>query len=144
MRKLVLFFCGVLAASAAEDSWKKVQELKTGTEVRIYKRGDRQPIIATLDEATDDHVSFATKKEQTSLPKDDVIRVDARPAGAKRSIQKETKTAESVEIPSPGCRVIRASDPGRPSNTSSNVSIGGKPDFETVYRKMPTLPPPTK
>ena len=144
MRTLVLFFCGVLAASAAEDSWKKVQELKTGTEIRIYKRGDRQPIIATLDEATDDHVSFATKKEQTSLPKDDVIRVDARPAGAKRSIQKETKTSESVENPKPGMPNYPGERPGPSSNTSSNVSIGGKPDFETVYRKMPTLAAPTK
>ena len=144
MRKLVLFFCGVLAASAAEDSWKKVQELKTGTEVRIYKRGDRQPIIATLDEATDDHIAFATKKEQTSLPKDDVIRVDARPAGAKRSISKETKTSESVDVPKPGMPSYPGERPGPSGNTSSNVSIGGKPDFETVYRKMPTLPAPTK
>src|SRR6202158_1363193 len=89
-----------VAAFAADNPWNKVKELKTGTELRIFKTGAKQPILAMMDEATDDRLVIVVKKEQMAIDKDEIDRIDYRPAksGGPR-VTKETRT--TVEPPGP-------------------------------------------
>jgi hypothetical protein len=66
--------------SGADNPWAKVQELKSRSELRIYKKGAREPLMATLDEVTEDRILIVVKNEQMSVPKDDIDRLDARAA----------------------------------------------------------------
>jgi hypothetical protein len=54
-----------------------VKELKSRAELRIYKKGAREPINATFDDATDDRLIVVVKNEQVAIPKEDIDRLDA-------------------------------------------------------------------
>src|ERR1019366_3173755 len=126
MRKLALFLCAALLALGADDPWAKVKELKTGAELRVFKKGAAQPLLVQMDELTDDNLVVINKNQQTAIPRDQIERVDYRPSGKSR-VTKET-TSKSDDA-------VGATRPS--SSTSSNVSIGSKPDFETIYRRPP-------
>ncbi|MGD0868147.1 MAG: hypothetical protein ABSB88_01245 [Bryobacteraceae bacterium] len=141
-RRLFLFLLvAVASAWAADDAWSKVKALKTGTELRVYKKGSMQPILAQMDELTDNNLVVIVKKTQTAIARDEIDRIDARPQAGRR-VTTETTTKETVpdaksasEQPSPG----RGPDvPG--TSTSTNVSLGSKPDFELVYRRAQGAP----
>jgi hypothetical protein len=132
MRKLALFLCAALLAFAADDPWAKVKELKTGAELRVFKKGAAQPLLVQMDELTDDNLVVIAKNQQTAIPRDQIERVDYRPSGKSR-VTKET-TSKSDDA-------VGATRPT--TTTSSNVSFGSKPDFETIYRR-PTGAPPKK
>lgn len=38
MRKLALFLCTAFLAFGVDDPWAKLKELKTGTELRVFKK----------------------------------------------------------------------------------------------------------
>ncbi|HYL74975.1 MAG TPA: hypothetical protein VEU96_12265 [Bryobacteraceae bacterium] len=119
--------------AAAEKPWDKVKELRSGTELRIYKKGG--PLLAVMDEATDDRLLVVVKNEQVAIDRDDIERVDARPRSGNRMI-KETRTTTDTSNPSsvgPQPMGSRAGAPGASSGTS--IGVGPKPDFETVYRR---------
>ena len=121
----------------ADSPWAKVQELKSRSELRIYKKGAREPLMATLDEVNEDRILIVVKNEQMSVPKEDIDRLDARPSGKTPSkFVKETtvKTTEPDYTPHPPAGV---QVPGESYNTSVSRSGGSKPDFETVYRRPP-------
>ena len=130
MRKLALFLCAALLALGADDPWAKVKELKTGAELRVFKKGAAQPLLVQMDELTDDNLVVINKNQQTAIPRDQIERVDYRPSGKSR-VTKET-TSKSDDA-------VGATRPS--SSTSSNVSIGSKPDFETIYRRLTGAPP---
>src|SRR5260370_30645938 len=126
MRKIVLLFACALLDFAADDLWAKVKALKSGTELRVYKRGSAQPLVVKMDEATDERLVFVDKKEQTSVAKEEIERIDARPAG-KRPVTKETKSTTNEPDPkNPGSTT---------SGSSTGYSFGSRPDFETVYKR---------
>ena len=50
-RSILLLLSAAALAAAAENSWDKVKELKSGAEVRIYEVGKPTPLEARLDEA---------------------------------------------------------------------------------------------
>ncbi len=129
----MLFSMAALAFSA-DDGWTKVRELKTGTELRVIKKGARQPVLAKMDEATDENLIVILKNEQLAIAKDDIDRIDYRPPKSGR-VTKETKT--KTELPGDkGPALGRAYGKNGPTTTTSTgVSIGPKPDFETVYRR---------
>ena len=132
MRTLALLLIATLTCLSAEDSWSKVRGLKSGTEIRIFKKGSRQPIVAKADDATEDKLTAVVKNEQVAIAKDDIDRVDARPIQSTSRVTKETREPNregSVAHPRP------ADVPT--SSSSTNVSFGGKPDFETIYRRAP-------
>ena len=132
MRKLALFLGAALLAFGADDPWAKVKELKTGTELRVFKKGAAQPLLVQMDELTDDNLVVIAKSQQTAIPRDQIDRVDSRPPGKSRVTRETTsKTDDAVGAARPT------------TTTSSNVSIGSKPDFETIYRR-PTGGPPKK
>ena len=133
---LVMLVAGVALIQAADDPWTKVKAIKRGTEMRVYKKGSAQPLVVKMDEATDERLIFVNKNEQTSLAKEDIDRLDARPSG-KRVVAKETKETQSDSTTDPRS-AIPGPTPNRPGPTgssSTNYSFGGKPDFETVYRR---------
>jgi hypothetical protein len=141
MLRLFLIFLIAFAAMAADDGWSKVRELKTGSELRIFRKAAKQPVTAKLDEATADSVVVVLKNEQVAIPKDDIDRLDARPSGGSR-IKPESKTT----VKGPEHDASRNGPPagyaGSSTSSSTSLSIGSKPDFETLYRR--TSPAPNK
>lgn len=54
MRSIVLLLLAASTVFAADDGWKKLSDLKTGTELKIYERGSSQPRLARFSDATAD------------------------------------------------------------------------------------------
>jgi hypothetical protein len=142
MRNLILLACcGAAIVFAADDPWSKVKAIKSGAELRVFKKGAAQPIVVKMDEATDERLVVVNKNEQTAIAKEDIDRIDARPL-SKRPITKESKQSTGdtnmdprATIPSP-----QRGQPGITSSSSTSYSLGSKPDFETVYRRPPAAP----
>jgi hypothetical protein len=126
---LLLLIAAALVFGAA-DEWAKVKALKTGADIRVFKKGSMQPVLGQMDELTDDNLVLLVKKTQTAIPKDQIDRIDARPVAGSRVV-KETTTKETYAD-------AKNAAPG--SSTSTNVSVGSKPDFETVYRRAVGAP----
>jgi hypothetical protein len=129
--------CLLLAASllAADNPWSKVQDLKSGAELRIYKKGTSQPIDARFDEATEERISVVLKNRQSSIPKEDIDRIDARPMAKKTprklAVDSNVRTTDPDLTPHPNAGI-----PAPGTSYSSSVSLGGsKPDFEIVYQR---------
>jgi hypothetical protein len=139
MGKLLLALCCAAAVlHAADDPWAKVKAIKSGTELRVYKKGATQPLLVKMDEATDDHLVFVNKNEQSSLDKDEIDRIDARPS-SKRPMTKETKETMSDTNADPRSAIPgpQPNRPGATSSSSTSMTFGSKPDFEVVYRRPP-------
>jgi hypothetical protein len=133
IRPLLFLLAAATAFAAAEDPWAKVKDLKSGTEVRVVKRGAAKPIEGKLDEARDDAVVVVVKNEQVSIPKDQIDRLDYRPKPGSRI----AKTGDAKQTdPDPTPPVGMSHGPAVPgTNYSSGLSIGSKPDYETLYRR---------
>jgi hypothetical protein len=140
---LILALTAALTLVAADDPWQKVQELKSGTELRIQKKGAAQPVLAQMDEANEERIVVVVKNEQVAIAKDQIDRIDFRPKAGSR-IVKETKTTTSAPgNPSPAEQRIGGGPPGPSGSSSSSLTFGSKPDFETIYRRAP-MPLPKK
>jgi hypothetical protein len=127
-----------MAAFGADNPWNKVKELKTGVELRIFKTGAKQPILAMMDEATDDRLVIVVKKEQMAIDKDQIDRVDYRPAKSRVTRTNETRTSLDPPGQVAGPAPQGGGGGGGPTtSTSSGMSFGSKPDFETIYRRAP-------
>jgi hypothetical protein len=130
-KTLLLLTFSALLAFAADDPWAKVKAIKSGAELRVFKKGAAQPLLVKMDEATGERLLIVNKNEQTSIAKEDIDRIDARPTG-KRPVTKETKETTGGSTTDP-----RSGIPGSTASSSTGYSIGGKPEFETVYRRPP-------
>ena len=123
MRALFLLFLAGMVAFGADDPWAKVRDLKTGEDLQVYKKGSTKPIAAQMGQLSDDALIVIVKKTETAIPKDQIDRIDARPAGGNKPT-KETTTKDTV------------GPDGQPtSSTSTGYSWGSKPGFETVYHR---------
>src|SRR4051812_5360779 len=116
MLRGILFLIPVLTVFAAEteDPWKKVRAIKTGTELRIFRSGTAESIMAQFAELTDDNLVVIIKNVQVALPRDKVVRVDYRPQKGHLSTQTRVSGAnESYSRAQPN-------PPGRgPSSSTS-------------------------
>ena len=142
MGKLLLaLFCGAALIHAADDPWAKVKAIKSGTELRVFKKGSTQPLLVKMDEATDERLLVVHKNEQAAIERSDIDRIDARPSN-KRAVTKETRETSSDSNADPRSAIPgpQPNRPGPTSSSSTNYTIGGKPDFETVYRRPPAAP----
>ena len=103
MRKIATFMLAAAVLLGADSSWTRVKELKSRAELRIYKKGAREPINATFDEANDDRLIVVVKNEQVAIPKEDIDRLDARAAVTPRKInvEKAEKVTDPDPVPSP-------------------------------------------
>lgn len=138
IRPLLFLLAVAVAFAAGEDPWAKVKDLKSGTEIRIVKRGAAKPIEGKLDEARDDAVVIVLKNEQVSIPKDQIDRLDYRPKPGSRIV----KTGDAKQTdPDPTPPAGMNHGPAVPgTNYSSGLSIGSKPDYETLYRRPLGVP----
>jgi hypothetical protein len=119
---------------SADDPWKKVRELKSGTEMRIYKTSAKQPITANMDELKDESLVVVVKNEQVAISRDEIDRIDARPPQTGSRVTKETKATINTHESQPATPGSR--NPSGPSSSqSSSLSIGSKPGFETIFRR---------
>lgn len=130
------FLCAV-AAFAAGDEWQKVQDLKSGSEIRIYRKGERQPLSAVFSEASAERVVVIVKNAQSAIAKDDIDRLDARPSGksAPRVTSQTTTKNTDPDYTIPPTNGVPV--PGSSSSTSYNVG-SSKPAFATVYVRPAT------
>ena len=144
MRTVLAGFALAALAFAADDGgWSKVRDLKGGTELRVIRKGAKSPLIVSFDEAFDDRLSVATKTEQISIPKDEIERIDYRPPRTSPRTVKDTITSTSKG--NDGTRPGPEAHPSPPGQTySTNATLNGKPDFETIYRRRPTVLPKPK
>ena len=135
MRLAIVCVGMVLAAFGAEDSWTRVKQLKSGTEVRLFKAGNKAGLIAKFDKADDERAVVIVKNEQKAIGKDKIERLEARPLEggglAKSSSTKQNDPAAEVGWPKPQGS---ATAPGLSSSRSS-LSFEGKPAFELVHRR---------
>jgi hypothetical protein len=133
MPRLLLLALTALTVFAADTPWDKVRDLKTGTELRIFKKGSRQPVIGTMDEANDERLVVVIKNEELAIPKDDIDRIDFRPATKSRAI-KETRTTQSDSSQTtPVGPQPKGSQSGPTTSTTTSISTASKP--ETIYRR---------
>jgi hypothetical protein len=132
---VLLFAVACLTVFAADDPWDKVRELKSGTELRILKRGSSKPVMATMDEANDERLIVVIKNEQLAIQKEDIDRIDFRPAVKSRATKEtHTTTTDSTQTTPVGPQP-KGSQPGPSSSTTTTYGGGSKPDFETIYRR---------
>ena len=135
IRKLaILFSAAALSAAAQSTSWDKVKALKSGTELRIVQQGVEKPIEATFDELREDDLLVVVKNEQKAIPKYQIERIDARPKGGSRVTPQSSSKTEQPDTRPQGSPQTRPPVPG--ASHSSGLSIGGKPAFENVYRRL--------
>jgi len=125
--KMSVLMLAAAAALAADNPWQKVKDLKSGTDLRVFRKGSNQPLLVQMGELTDDHLVVIDKKAERAIPKEEIERIDSRPP--KATWVKEEKTANT------------ANPDGSNSNSySSGYSKGSRGDFETIYRR-PAAPP---
>jgi hypothetical protein len=142
MRTLaVLLLC--LGVHASDDDWSKVKQTTTGADVRVFKKGSSKPVLAKLDEATDEKLLVVVKNEQVAIPREQIDRIDYRPPGGNK-VTKETKVTQN-DPPGSGTPqrgpTYGASVPSQ-QNVTTGVTVGGKPDFELLYRRPAGKPKP--
>ena len=131
---MLLFFA--LAAYAAEDGWEKVKALASGAELRITRAAGKAPVLATMDQATDESLIVATKTEQISIARSEIVKVEARPARkGSRVVKESTVNQTPVDTEAARPRPGPSRTPGPAGSTSSGISVSGKPDFELVWVK---------
>jgi hypothetical protein len=135
MPRNFLLILTAISALAANDPWAKVRELKSGSEVRVYKAGSSQPITGKLDEVHDDSIVLILKNEQVGVQKDEIDRLDARPSQAGNHMIKDTHTR--VDNPDPAKPTPGPSQgaTGPTTSTTTNLNLRPKADFDTVYRR---------
>jgi hypothetical protein len=137
MRAVLVLLLTVAAMFAADDPWGKVKDLKTGAELRIFRKGSVKTILATLDQADDDNLIVVVKNEEIAIPREDVDRLDARPKQGATGPTKQSQTVQKGpegEIPSP-----QGHPPGPSTSSNTSYSFGSKPDFQTIYRRPPPM-----
>ena len=138
MYRVIILAFAACVAFGADKGWDKVRELKTGVELRILKKGSRQPILGTMDEANDERLVVVVKNEEIAIQKEDIDRVDYRPAGKGRGTKETHTTQTDTTQTTPVGPTAQGTRPGPSTSTTTSYSSGSKPDFETIYRRTAT------
>jgi hypothetical protein len=128
-----------VTAFAADDPWTKIRDLKSGTELRIFKKGGMHPILAKMEEANPDSLIIVLKNEEMAIPREQIDRIDYRPLRTGGRVTKEvTETVQGPDAKTAAAALD--SVPGESTTASTNYVIGSQPEFQTIYRR----PPPPK
>jgi len=132
-RAFLIVISAVAAFAAPDDSWSKVRNLMTGTEVRVVKTDSVTPVIARFAELTDENLLVIVKNQELAIAKENIERVEYSPQKSRLTTEsKSTTNSYEVDTTKPNPRA-------RPSTLySSGVSIADKVPFETIYRRTPT------
>ena len=145
MLRGLLLLISVIAVFAADtvDPWKKVRELKSGTDVRIIRAGASSSIMAKFAELTDENLIVVVKNEQIAIPREKVFRIDSRPqkgvVTTETQINTASDSASTRSVPNPP-----NATPTNATSYSTGVAITEKTEFETIYRRAPAPAPAKK
>ena len=136
MRGLAMVLLAAVTAFAADDPWTKVRDLKSGTELRIFKKGGMHPILAKMEQANPDSLIIVLKNEELAIPRDQIDRIDYRPLRTGGRVTKETR--ETVE-PADAKTAAESPNnvPGETVSSGTSYAINPQPDFQTIYRRPP-------
>ncbi|HUA62907.1 MAG TPA: hypothetical protein VML19_29395 [Verrucomicrobiae bacterium] len=134
-RFLFLLMAVACTAFCADDPWIAVTKLTSGTEIRVVKKGSSQPVIGKFDEANDERVLLVVKNSQISIAKDQIDRLDARPSAPSRVKVEGKNTVDDPQAAKEPQAGMNGHPGGSTTTSSTSVSVGGKPDFETVYHR---------
>jgi hypothetical protein len=77
--KMFLLMLAAAATFAADDPWQKVKDLKSGTDLRVFRRGSTQPQLVQMGDLTDDNLVVIDKKAERAIPREEIDRIDSRP-----------------------------------------------------------------
>lgn len=139
MLRFSILLAAAVSLLGAENPWVKVKDLKTGQEVRVVKKASHVPLIGNFADLTDENLIVVIKNEEIAIPRGDIDRIDARPAGPASRIKRDSKT----EVKDPEASRGNPYDSRLPqTNSTSAISMGEKPGFETVYRRTAAGPQP--
>ncbi|HEY1219544.1 MAG: hypothetical protein ABSE42_19235 [Bryobacteraceae bacterium] len=139
MRWIAMVLLAAVTAFAADDPWTKIRDLKSGTELRIFKKGGMHPILAKMEEANPDSLIIVLKNEEMAIPREQIDRIDYRPLRTGGRVTKEvTETVQGPDAKTAAAALD--SVPGESTTASTNYVIGSQPEFQTIYRR----PPPPK
>jgi hypothetical protein len=143
LRRVILLLAALASAlvAATPDPWAAVVKLESGAEIRVWKKGSMQPILGKFDEANDERLVLVVKNEQTAIPKDQIDRLDTRPTqqGSRVKVEGKNTTDDPQKAHEPSGAGMH-SEPVVGTSSSSGVTVTGKPDFETVYRRPMGVP----
>ncbi len=134
MKRIVLLLLTAMAALAAEHSWTQVRELRRGAELRIYRVNMKEPLPAKFDQATDESLIVITKNGQTSIPKEDIDRLDCRVAKP-RPLVKDTRVDRKTAAK--GAERTSNTIPGATTSVRTGLDLASKPGFEKIYERTP-------
>ncbi len=85
MSRIALVVLSAVALFAADDPWAKVTALPNRSELRIYQKGARDPITATLADATDERISGEEQADDDCERRRSGVRVPGHPPSFKTS-----------------------------------------------------------
>jgi len=145
MRRFLFLLLAVAAALfCADDPWTAVTKLASGADIRVIKKGSTQPVLGKFDEANDERLLMVVKNEQIKIAKDQIDRLDARPQASRVKVEGKNTVDDPQAAKAPEVGMHTSSPTG--TSSTSTVSITGKPDFETIYRRVLGAPktPDTK
>jgi len=108
-----------------------VDQLKGGTELRVFKTGSTQPVLASFADLNDDNLIVVIKNTETAIPKSDIDRIEARTKGTGRVKSESTATEKPPDQTSLNPR----ENSGPSTESSTSLTFGSKGDFQTVYRR---------
>lgn len=138
MRILLVLLSAAVMGFGADDPWAKVKELKSGSELRVWKKGASQPVEAVYDDLSEENLLVILKNTQTAIPKDGIDRIDARALAKKEKPKVESSVKREINQPTAVAAPPRdqrsRSIPGDSTSASTSVSWG-KANFETVYQR---------
>jgi hypothetical protein len=140
MMRPLTFLIGAVLAFGADNPWEKVKELKSGSELRIWKKGVSTPIEAVYDDLGEEKLLVVVKNEQVAIPRDGIDRIDARASAKTRKPKVESTVTRDINRPERVAappRSQRESPPGAPSSSATSSVSWSNPGFETVYRRRP-------
>ena len=124
MRTLLLLLAATAVAFGADakndDRWSKVKELKSGSDLRIYKVGAAQPVVAKSGDVTEDRVIVIIKNAETAIAKKDIDHIDYHPPGNKPA-KSQTRT--------------QTYDANGPSDSYSSGLSWGREGWQTIYHR---------
>ncbi len=135
MKSILSWSAMAMLALAADDPRKAVRDLAPKSEVRVWLAGESKPLEGSLDELTAESLVLITKKDQRSLDRQQIERIDSRP-GAVRVKRESSSTAPAAVPPAaepPNLYSRRANVPI--GSVSSGVTVTGKWSWTTIYRR---------
>jgi len=134
MSRIVTLMLVAALLLGADSSWERVKALNSRSELRIYKKGAREPMNATFDEANDERIVVVVKNDQVAIPRGEIDRIDARPVKAPRKVNIESTVKQTDPDPTPSPN-SGPSAPGTSSSSTVSLGSGSRPDFEVIYRR---------